>query len=90
MRENRSYGSEGGGTELNQSSLPLSLERRCQSAGEMSGFDWRKSSVHLVVRDPGSSCHVGPAAAEKTSHRNFAIVVSRDPDYSAFRPIFSL
>ena len=25
MRENRSYGSEGGGTETNQSSLPLSI-----------------------------------------------------------------
>lgn len=25
MRENRSYGSEGGGTELNRSFLPLSL-----------------------------------------------------------------
>jgi hypothetical protein len=28
MRENRLYGSEGGGTELNRSSLPLSKKQR--------------------------------------------------------------
>jgi hypothetical protein len=28
MRENRLYGSEGGGIELNRSSLPLSVARR--------------------------------------------------------------
>jgi hypothetical protein len=34
MRENRSYGSEGGGTEINQSFLPLSLEKpkKCSTA----------------------------------------------------------
>ena len=34
MRENRLYGSEGGGTELNRSSLPLSAtgRRTCRAA----------------------------------------------------------
>ena len=32
MRENRLYGSEGGGTELNQSPLPLSERATCLSS----------------------------------------------------------
>ncbi len=33
MRENRTYGSEGGGIELNRSSLPLSMEYQIPEAG---------------------------------------------------------
>ena len=48
MRENRSYGSEGGGTEFNRSFLPLSLERR--------SFSISVPSVTSVVKIENSDC----------------------------------
>ena len=46
MRENRSYGSEGGGTELNRSSLPLSL-----SEASPLNYPGRRSKTSLPLAD---------------------------------------
>jgi hypothetical protein len=65
MRETRLYGSEGGGTEINRSFLPL-FNLRPFRAGRTVGFppvvDWHASS-HLqpgtgVGRKPGASALV--------------------------------
>ena len=39
MRENRTYGSEGGGIELNRSSLPLSLSETSPLSKQGNGSD---------------------------------------------------
>jgi hypothetical protein len=58
MRENRPYGSEGGGTDLNRSSLPLS--KPLHFLGRYPEKQWIRSTLHVsLIPLPSISAQTG-------------------------------